>query len=116
MPSWRCVKMCGACCFLNPQEREDLEDYLTSEQLSHYLSLVGSDGWCINFDHSKRECKIYQDRPRFCRVEPETFWEMFEVESDEFNQFAIDCCHEQIESVYGPDTDEMKHYVSEVGW
>jgi len=115
MGNWRCVKMCGACCYLKPDEREDLEDYLSGEQLSQYMNLVGEDGWCINFDHSKRECKIYKERPRFCRVEPETFWEMYEVDSDQFNDFAIDCCHEQIESVYGQDAAEMKRYQGEVG-
>ena len=107
--------MCGACCHLEPQERPGLEEYLSPDQLTHYLSLVGDDGWCINFDQTSRECRIYENRPRFCRVEPEIFWEMYQVDADEFNDFAIDCCHEQIEGVYGEDTVEMSNYQQQVG-
>ena len=115
MSKWQCIKMCGACCHLEPQERPGLEEYLSPDQLTHYLSLVGDDGWCINFDQTSRECRIYENRPRFCRVEPEIFWEMYQVDADEFNDFAIDCCHEQIEGVYGEDTVEMSNYQQQVG-
>jgi len=107
--------MCGACCHLAPEERPGLEEYLSSSELTLYLSLVGEDGWCINFDQDSRECKIYAERPRFCRVQPDTFKDMYGVEADEFNDFAIDCCHEQIEGVYGEDTLEMRRYEEEVG-
>jgi len=40
MANWKCIKNCGACCQLNPDERPDLEEYLTPAQLSQYLSMV----------------------------------------------------------------------------
>jgi hypothetical protein len=115
MGSWQCIKMCGACCHLDPDERPGLEEYLSPVQLEEYLRLVGADGWCINFDKLSRECKIYKNRPRFCRVEPEIFEEMYQVNLEEFNNFAIECCHEQIEGVYGKDTLEMSQYLQSVG-
>ncbi|WP_107666834.1 YkgJ family cysteine cluster protein [Cyanothece sp. BG0011] len=107
---WQCVEGCGACCNLDPSDRPDLEDYLTPEELEHYLSLVGEDGWCIHFDHETRKCLIYEQRPRFCRVQPDTFEAMYDIDSSDFNEFAIDCCRQQIEGVYGAKSPEMKHY------
>jgi hypothetical protein len=50
MGNWRCVKLCGACCHLDPTERPGLDEYLSPTELEEYLNLVGEDGWCINFD------------------------------------------------------------------
>ncbi|MGB3612293.1 MAG: YkgJ family cysteine cluster protein [Elainellaceae cyanobacterium] len=110
MATWRCIDHCGACCYLDPSERPDLADYLSEDELVRYLSMVGEDGWCINFDQLTRRCQIYSDRPRFCRVEPEVFYDMFGVLPDEMDDFAIDCCVEQIESVYGDRSLEMARY------
>lgn len=107
---WRCVKNCGACCHLDPGDRPDLASYLTPEALQQYLSLVGEDGWCIHFDHERRDCKIYSDRPRFCRVQADTFGEMFGIAAEELDAFAIDCCTQQIEAVYGEDSLEMSNF------
>lgn len=115
MATWRCVKQCGACCYLDPTERPDLDEYLTQEELDLYLSLVGSDGWCINFDRTTRECGIYPDRPRFCRVQPDVFQDLYGVEADEVNDFAIDCCLEHIEDMYGDRSLEMIRFHTEVG-
>jgi uncharacterized protein len=101
MATWQCVKNCGACCHLDPSDRPDLAEYLTPELLERYLSMVGEDGWCINFDHVERNCTIYDQRPSFCRVTPETFQAMFGIEPADLNDFAIDCCRDQIEGVYG---------------
>ncbi|AFZ34621.1 protein of unknown function UPF0153 [Stanieria cyanosphaera PCC 7437] len=114
MVTWRCVNNCGACCYLAPSERPDLEDYLSSEELQRYLSMVGKDGWCINFDHETRKCQIYEDRPRFCRVKSDIFEQMYGVTSEEFDEFAIDCCHQHIEDLYGANSEEMKYYNQEV--
>jgi Fe-S-cluster containining protein len=116
MATWQCVKQCGACCHLDPTERPDLEDYLTPEELGLYLSMVGEDGWCVNFDHETRECMIYDDRPRFCRVQVDTFEDMFGVEAEELNDFAIDCCHQHIESIYGDRSLEMIRFNQAVGF
>lgn len=116
MATWQCVKQCGACCHLDPTARPDLAEYLSPEEVEHYLNLVGTDGWCINYDRATRECKIYPDRPRFCRVEPEIFQEMYGIEPEELNDFAIECCQQQIEGVYGDRSLEMLRFHRAVGF
>jgi uncharacterized protein len=115
MATWQCIKNCGACCHLDPNERPDLEDYLSPEELGIYLSLVGEDGWCIHLDPVTRECQIYEKRPRFCRVTVETFTTMYGIEPEEVNDFAIDCCRQQIEGVYGDRSLEMVKFDQAVG-
>ena len=107
---WRCVENCGACCHLIPEDRPDLEQYLTPEELELYLSMVGEDGWCINFDSETRKCSIYEQRPRFCRVTPDIFKSMYQVKPEEFNDFAIACCQQQISGVYGENSPELDNY------
>jgi Fe-S-cluster containining protein len=114
MSHWHCVKNCGACCHLDPAERPDLETYLDQEQLALYLSLVGEGGWCIHFDRSTRLCRIYEQRPRFCRVQPDTFEQMYQISPEEFCDFAIDCCRQQISGVYGEDSPELEQYNSSI--
>ncbi|BAZ06627.1 YkgJ family cysteine cluster protein [Calothrix sp. NIES-3974] len=116
MATWKCVKNCGACCHLDPRERPDLDEYLTPEELELYLSMVGVDGWCINFDHDNRECRIYEKRPRFCRVQADIFEDMYGIEPEELNDFAIDCCRQQIEGVYGDRSLEMLRFDQQVGF
>jgi Fe-S-cluster containining protein len=115
MATWRCIKGCGACCHLEPADRPDLETYLSAADLQHYLSLVGEGGWCIHYDHIQRECQIYDDRPRFCRVESHAFQEMYGIEPEELNDFAINCCEQQIEAVYGDRSLELLRFQREVG-
>ncbi len=115
MPTWQCVKQCGACCQLDPSDRPDLADYLSPEDLQLYLSLVGEGGWCIHFDPDHRQCRIYEDRPRFCRVTPEVFGDLYDLAAEAFNDFAIDCCHQQITGVYGSDSPEFERYDQTVG-
>lgn len=115
MATWRCVKHCGACCHLDPSDRPELEAYLTPDELQLYMSLVGEDGWCINFDPTERECRIYDNRPRFCRVEATVFHDLYGIAPDELNEFAIDCCRQQIEGVYGDRSLEMMRFDREIG-
>ena len=110
MATWQCVKGCGACCYLEPCDRPDLPEYMNSESLELYLSLVGKDGWCIHYDPEDRKCTIYEDRPWFCRVRLDTFEQMFGISAQEFDEFAIDCCHQHIGEMYGKKSEEMKHY------
>jgi Fe-S-cluster containining protein len=110
MATWQCISGCGACCNLDPKDRPDLADYLTPTELQQYLSMVGADGWCINFDQLKRQCGIYEQRPRFCRVETETFFDMFGIEPEELDEFAIACCEENIESIYGDRSLELLRF------
>lgn len=115
MATWHCVKQCGACCHLDPADRPDLETYLSADELDLYLTMVGEGGWCINFDRANRECRIYASRPRFCRVQADVFQEMYDIEPDELNDFAIDCCRQQIDGVYGDRSLEMLRFDREVG-
>ncbi|MEM6251765.1 MAG: YkgJ family cysteine cluster protein [Cyanobacteria bacterium P01_D01_bin.156] len=115
MATWQCVKNCGACCNLTPADRPELASYLTPEQLATYMGMVGPDGWCINYDHDQRLCRVYDQRPSFCRVQPDTFEEMFNIPMEDLNDFAIDCCHEQISGVYGPKSEELERFRNAVG-
>jgi uncharacterized protein len=107
---WQCVSNCGACCNLTPEDRPDLGEYLSSEELKLYMSMVGEDGWCVNYDRDSRKCQIYEQRPRFCRVIPDNFEAMYDVKATEFNEFAIACCQQQITGVYGKDSVELVQY------
>jgi Fe-S-cluster containining protein len=116
MATWQCVKQCGACCHLDPRFRPDLHKYLSPKELELYLSMVGEGGWCVNFDHHKRECKIYQQRPRFCRVEAEVFKDMYGISAEQLNDFAIECCQQQIEGVFGDRSLEMRRFYQAIGY
>ena len=77
--------------------------------------MVGDDGWCVNYDRVDRECRIYTNRPRFCRVEADVFQDLYGIEATEVNDFAIDCCRQQIEGVYGDRSLEMLRFDREIG-
>lgn len=110
---WACVSNCGACCKLGPmEERPDLQTYLTPEELETYVSMVGADSWCVNYDKEQRMCKIYDSRPEFCRVEPAKFKKMFDVEQEDLNDFCRFCCEEQITDSYGEDSPEMIRFLT----
>jgi uncharacterized protein len=110
MATWQCVKQCGACCHLDPVDRPDLDTYLSEPELSQYLSLVGEDGWCINFNQTTRECNIYLDRPRFCRVQSDVFQDLYGIDPSTLNEFAIECCQQQILGVYGEESLEWERF------
>ncbi len=114
MANWLCVENCGACCNLEPSDRPELESYLTPEELEIYMGMVGEDGWCINYDKNTRKCLIYEERPRFCRVKPDIFADMYGISGEEFNDFAIDCCEQQIEGVYGTSSPELENYQQQI--
>ena len=83
---WACVKNCGACCKLGPMSsRPDLSSYLSPAELELYKSMIGEDEWCKNYDKASRMCTIYETRPGFCRVEPQKFKKMYEIEEEELN-------------------------------
>ena len=115
MATWQCVKNCGACCQLDPADRPDLSEYLSESELALYMSLVGDDGWCINYDKVQRECRIYEQRPNFCRVEPETFQKLYNIDPADLNDFAIECCEQQITGIYGNRSAEMDRFYAAVG-
>ncbi len=52
----------------------------------------------------------------FCRVESDVFQELYGIEASELNDFAIDCCQQQIEGVYGDYSPEMERFNQTVGY
>ena len=110
---WACISNCGACCKLGPlDERPDLATYLSTEELQTYVSMIGADNWCVNYDKVSRMCNVYETRPEFCRVEPAKFKTMFDVEEEELNEFCRFCCEEQISDSYGEDSPEMIRFLT----
>ncbi len=105
---WSCVDGCGACCRLAPEEREEALQALDGELTMLYLSMVGEDGWCIHFDKSLRSCKIYSERPSFCRVS--NIQQFFDFETSNFDSFAVACCTDQIKTLYGSSSSEYLRF------
>ncbi|CAO2813613.1 unnamed protein product [Amaranthus hypochondriacus] len=89
-PLWQCIQGCGACCKLEkgPTFATAEEIFDTPSDIELYKSLVGADGWCINFDKSTRTCSIYDDRPYFCRAEPDVFQNLYGINKRKFNKEA----------------------------
>jgi len=107
---WTCISGCGACCRLDPDRRPEALDALNPEQRQLYLSMVGDDGWCRHYDTGGRRCRIYADRPDFCRVS--NLVTLFAGSSDAgADTLAIRCCTEQIRSEYGGRGRVMRRFV-----
>ncbi|KAJ1455872.1 hypothetical protein M885DRAFT_616694 [Pelagophyceae sp. CCMP2097] len=104
---WGCMSGCGACCYLEPTERDDLDSWLTPEDRTLYDSMTGDDGWCIHFDKETRLCGQYEERPGFCRVTPETFETLYGVELEFMDSFCTQCCREHIGGVHGAPSKEL---------
>ncbi|XP_021776229.1 uncharacterized protein LOC110740052 isoform X1 [Chenopodium quinoa] len=111
-PLWQCVKQCGACCKLSkgPSFVTPEEIFENPSDIELYKSLVGTDGWCIHFDKSTRSCSIYDDRPYFCRVEPEVFQNLYGITKRKFNKEACSFCKDTIKSIYGADSEELDRF------
>ena len=112
MAHWQCISGCGACCRLDPALRgEDLEA-LDPEQRNLYASMVGPDGWCIHYDTGSRRCRIYAERPDFCRVEnlPHLFADPQEQHPAGADGLAIACCRRQIRGDYGGRGRVLKRF------
>ncbi len=102
------MDQCGACCRLAPDERPEAVEALDPLQQQQYLSMVGDDGWCIHFDSGSRRCRIYDSRPAFCRVS--SLCGLFGIEPEQMDPFAIDCCRQQIRSVHGGRSRELRKF------
>ena len=105
---WTCIKHCGACCRLAPEERADALAALSEDQQRTYLAMVGADGWGINYDTGRQRCRIYDERPDFCRVSE--LGRLFHVPDDALDGFAIACCNQQIRSTYGGRSGVMRRF------
>nr|AUG32663.1 hypothetical protein PLO_686 [Paulinella longichromatophora] len=105
---WQCSELCGACCHLNPADRQEALQTLEPIEQDIYLSMVGEDGWCIHFESSRRYCRIYDERPSFCRVG--RLIELFHIDKMDHTAFALSCCRQQIRTVYGGRSKEMRQF------
>ncbi|PWA77810.1 hypothetical protein CTI12_AA220970 [Artemisia annua] len=111
-PVWQCVKNCGACCKLDkgptfPSPEEIFDD---PSDVQLYKTMVGADGWCIHYEKSTRTCSIYDDRPYFCRVEPEVFENLYGIEKKKFNKEACSSCIDTIKAVHGSQSEELDKF------
>ena len=108
MKTWTCIENCGACCKFNLNERSDLENNLSNEDIELINSMTSKDGWCKNLDRKNKKCLIYESRPHFCRVN------VFSIAFKEYlksgDKFLIDCCKQHISSNYGLKSKEMKNF------
>jgi len=108
MKSWKCIENCGACCKFNLNERSNLKDKLSSEDIDLINSMTAKDGWCKNLDRENKKCLIYESRPHFCRVDQ--FSTAFNDYWKSGDKFLIDCCKQHISSNYGYKSKEMKSF------
>ncbi|WOH00967.1 hypothetical protein DCAR_0520345 [Daucus carota subsp. sativus] len=111
-PVWQCVKSCGACCKLDkgpsfPSPDEIFDD---PSDLELFKSLIGPEGWCVHFETSTRTCSIYEDRPYFCRVEPDIFEQLYGIEKKKFNKEACSSCVDTIKAIYGSQSKELDNF------
>ncbi|KAJ3691095.1 hypothetical protein LUZ61_020259 [Rhynchospora tenuis] len=112
-PTWQCASGCGACCKLAkgpafPSPEEIFSDDPDSLQL--FKTLIGPDGWCIHYKADTRTCSIYNERPTFCRVEPEVFENLYGIKPWRFNKEACTACVDSIKLVYGSESQELKNF------
>jgi len=127
---WRCIGGCGACCRLDPALRGEAIEALNAQQQQTYLAMVGPDGWCIHFDTGSRRCRIYEQRPDFCRVD--NLVGLFSPggdgstktaaaaneggpglslgDGDPADALAIACCRQQIRSEWGGRGKVMRRF------
>lgn len=111
---WSCVKNCGACCKIGDYDAEVLKGMLRDENdVLEYIAMIGEDGWCRHFNSTLRNCSIYEKRPRFCRVEPTVFKDLYDVEKEDLDSFGIDCCIDQIGEVYGDESQEIERFINQ---
>ncbi|MFM7648234.1 MAG: YkgJ family cysteine cluster protein [Cyanobium sp.] len=116
-PQWQCIAGCGACCRLDPELRQDALAALSPEQRQTYMDMVGVDGWCIHYDTGGRRCRIYNQRPDFCRVAnllalfaPELAPAATAGWNPAAHGLAIACCRQQIRSEYGGRGRVMRRF------
>ena len=109
---WKCISQCGACCRLDPLERTEAIESLNPEQAREYLQMVGKNGWCIYYDTGSRRCRIYENRPDFCKVA--NLKQFFDVDTKDYHQNAIKFCIQQIKSIYGGRSKELRRFRQEI--
>ena len=111
---WSCIEGCGACCRLNPEEREEAISVLNQEQKKIFFSMVETDGWCRYYNKENRKCTIYNERPDFCNVA--NMSRIFDISDYNLDNFAINCCKQHIRHVYGGRSKVMRKFKSELSF
>jgi Fe-S-cluster containining protein len=106
---WSCISHCGCCCRLDPALRPEALEALDSRQRATYLAMVGPDGWCLHFDTGRRRCRIYAERPDFCRVS--NLMQLFGAAAESVDSLAIACCKQQIRGECGGRGRVMRRFL-----
>ncbi|XP_047336588.1 uncharacterized protein LOC124940151 [Impatiens glandulifera] len=111
-PIWKCVAGCGSCCKLDkgPSFATPEEIFQDQSDIELYKTLIGPDGWCKHYEKTTRTCTIYEERPYFCRVEPEVFEDLYGISEKRFNRDACSSCRDTIKSVYGAQSEELQRF------
>ncbi|KAL2936703.1 1 4-beta-D-glucan cellobiohydrolase CEL6A [Bienertia sinuspersici] len=111
-PVWQCVQGCGACCKLDkgPTFATPEEIFDDPSDIELYKSMVGADGWCKHFDKSTKTCSIYDDRPYFCRVQPDVFQTLYGINKRKFDKEACSFCKDTIKAIYGADSEVLDRF------
>ena len=112
MKSWTCIEKCGACCQIDLKHRENLANILSQKDIELIKSMTKKDGWCKYLDKKNMKCKIYENRPHFCKVS--IFSKNFKGYKKKGDNFLIDCCKEHISFIYGKESEEMKRFKQEI--
>lgn len=105
MKSWTCINECGACCKFDLHDRENISKFLNDDDIALINSMTDKNGWCKNLDKKNMSCKIYDERPHFCRVD--NFSINFKEYLKKGDNFLINCCKQHISSVYGKKSPQM---------
>ena len=112
MKSWTCIEKCGACCQIDLKYRENLIGILSNKEIELIKSMTQKDGWCKYFDKKNMKCKIYENRPHFCKVS--IFSKKFKEYKKNGDKFLINCCKDHISFIYGKKSDQMKRFNQEI--
>jgi len=81
--------------------------------------MVGSDGWCVHYDTGGQRCRIYANRPDFCRID--ALVDLFgapqpgdAAEPCDGNALAIACCRQQIRCESGGRGRVMRRFLKAI--
>ena len=108
MKSWKCIQKCGACCKFDLDQRDEIFNILSKDDINLIKSMTAKDGWCKNLDKKNMRCLIYDKRPYFCRVD--IFSKNFKEYIKQGDKFLISCCKQHISDVYGTKSEIMSQY------
>ena len=112
MKSWTCIEKCGACCQIDLRYRKNLTEILDQKDIELIESMTRKDGWCKHLDKKNMKCKIYENRPFFCKVS--VFSKKFKGYKKNGDRFLINCCKDHISFIYGKKSNEMIRFKHEI--